>query len=397
VKRLLLILFIFGFNPNASAQSSNKIEIGEKLTLHSKILNENRDYWLYLPKGYSENKKYPVIYLLDGNHHFHTATGVLKHMSQYSLLPDMILVAILNTDRTRDLTPSFSQVTSKGTVEDFYPTSGGSKNFLNFIKTELMPAVEKKYSTQTHNMLIGHSFGAIFTLYALLEEPDLFQSYISIDPSLWWDNELLIKLLKNKLDKPPTSPISLYIAAANNPEREGFPPELMIRPQKRFFEKISVWNSEIFNSKLEYFADESHGTVPLIALFKGISFIFKDFKPPINAFVDNPSLLASHYGNWSKRLGYRLEASERVINRLGLLHLRKGNVKESIRYLELNVERHPLSANTYDSLGEAYFENGQLKLAIENYEKSLRMDDNNKFGKSQLKKLYIEIQKADSK
>ncbi len=388
MKTLLTSLFILFFSINVCANAVEKITIGEKLSLHSNILNEDREYWVYLPEGYTNDKKYPVVYILDGNYHFHTASGVFKHMSESGLLPEMILVAILNTDRTRDLTPTFSQLTSKGTIEDFYPTSGGSKHFLAFLKNELIPTIASQYSTQKHNMLIGHSFGALFSLYALIEEPGLFQSIISIDPSLWWDHDWLTKELVKKIANKPTPYTSLYIAAANNPDRVGFPKRGMIGPQEAFFKEISQWNSSNFDAKFKYFANESHGTVPLIALFEGLSSIFKDYQLPVERFIEDPSLLVKHYEAWSHKLGYQVNPPENLVNNIGYELLWQGKINASIELFKLNVINYPLSANVYDSLGEAYLANKQHNLSIENYKKVLQIDKNHEGAKAQLKKLH---------
>src|SRR5262245_8192393 len=98
------------------------IKIGEKFSIQSKILNERRSYWLYLPQSYHEKtfapKRYPVLYLLDGGAHFHSTSGVVQFMGAgingNIQIPELIVVAIPNTQRTRDLTPSRSLKGTKG-------------------------------------------------------------------------------------------------------------------------------------------------------------------------------------------------------------------------------------------------------------------------------------------
>lgn len=389
MKTAFTILFLFGISLNSYANKVEKINIGKKLTLYSTVLQEDREYWVGLPDGYTKSKKYPVVYLLDGRNNFHTASAIFKHMYTNGILPEMILVAITNTDRTRDLTPSFSQLSFLGTVGNYFPTSGGAKHFLQFIENELMPNIESIYSTHDYNMIVGHSFGALFSLYALIENPTLFQSVISIDPSLWWDYDWLNKKLIQKIGEKPLSSMSLFIAAANNPAIKGFPKSTMLGQQEEFFSEISKWKSENYNVTFEYFADESHDTIPLIALFKGISSIFKGFKLPNDMFVDDPSLLAKHYDDWSKKLGYKLTPSEKMISQIANELLWLNEVQKSIYYFEINVKNHP-NIKTYNNLAKAYMKNSQHKLAIENYEKVLKIDAHHKSAKKQLKKLYAE-------
>jgi predicted alpha/beta superfamily hydrolase len=371
---LILSLTLLICQSSIADTEKESIIIGEKLSMQSKVLDEERKYWVHLPNNYNENKRYPVVYLLDGNGHFEQTVGILKHMSGSGLMPEMLLVAILNTDRTRDLTPTHTTLGSDGKSDDFLKNSGGSKTFLKFIKTELMPKIENDYATAPHKVLIGHSFGGLFSLFALLEEPDLFQSYVSIDPSIWWDNQWLNTQLAIRLDTPPKNYTSLFIAAANNPDRKGAPPQLMMRPQRNFFAKVSTWNSNTFSSEIEYFPNEDHGSVPLIALYKALKFIYQDFNINIETVIEDPSLLSRHFESWSKKLGYAFPPPENTINYLGYAFMGQGKIEQAIEFFKKNVEMYPYSSNTYDSLAEGYMEKGETKLAIKYYQKVISMD-----------------------
>lgn len=135
--RLTILIFIFLTNVCVFAQT-NKIVIGETQKIHSKVLNEDRFISIYLPPGYAQSKdKYFVIYLLDGPDHFHHVTGVVRFLAQQGVAPDMIVVGIANTDRTRDLTPK------PDSLDRQLPTAGGSEKFLQFLTDELKPYVQK--------------------------------------------------------------------------------------------------------------------------------------------------------------------------------------------------------------------------------------------------------------
>src|SRR3954463_2953798 len=90
-------------------KESGTISIGTIDSVHSDILNETRKIWIYTPPSADDKTtdkvKYPVLYLLDGDSHFHSVTGLLHQLTMNNNVPPMIVVAILNTDRTRDLTP----------------------------------------------------------------------------------------------------------------------------------------------------------------------------------------------------------------------------------------------------------------------------------------------------
>ncbi|MGY0035509.1 alpha/beta hydrolase [Pedobacter sp. NJ-S-72] len=122
-------------------------------------------------------------------------------------MPPTIVVGVLNTDRNRDFLP-----THVGNTK----TSGGADKFLSFFKDELIPFVNKTYPSDGNNTLFGHSFGGVFVTYALLTEPQLFESYIAADPSFWWDKMVMVKMASGKLGSLSYLKKSLYISG-----REG--------------------------------------------------------------------------------------------------------------------------------------------------------------------------------
>ena len=116
--------------------------------------------------------------------------------------PEMIVVAVRNTDRTRDLTPSpftpdppedgEGEDGDEGDGENPMPTAGGAGAFLDFFERELFPFVEERYRTQPYRIVIGHSFGGLFAVHALVHRPAAFDAYVAISPSLWWANGVVV-------------------------------------------------------------------------------------------------------------------------------------------------------------------------------------------------------------
>ena len=147
------------------------------------------------------------MYLLDGESHFDMLTQYTEYLSRWdvNVIPEMIVVGITNTKRTRDLTPTESIINYFGKPDtnriSWMKPSGGNEMFLQFIRNELMPYIDKNYKTQFYKILAGHSFGALASINCMLVHPDMFDAYIAVSPSLWWDNEYLLKLTENKLKK----------------------------------------------------------------------------------------------------------------------------------------------------------------------------------------------------
>lgn len=185
------------------AQTSTPFTIGEIKILKSTILDENRTLNIYLPDGYTNKDTYPVIYLLDGsaNEDFLHIVGLVQFYNMTFKMPKTIIVGIANIDRKRDFTHQSKNAALKKT----YPTTGGSAKFIDFIEKELQPYMKANYKTNDSTYLIGQSLGGLVASEILLKKPDLFSNYIIVSPSLWWDDEALLKqapvLLNGKTDQ----------------------------------------------------------------------------------------------------------------------------------------------------------------------------------------------------
>ena len=160
------------------------------------------------------------MYLLDGDAHFYSVMGMIQQLSTVngnSVCPEMILIGIPNTDRMRDLTPTYVTEAMGDTL--FNETTGGLVNFTSFIENELMPFVESHYPVSPFKMYIGHSLGGLAVIHTLLTRPYLFNSWVAIDPSLWWDDRLINTMSDSLKHKSKYADESLYLAIANTMPR----------------------------------------------------------------------------------------------------------------------------------------------------------------------------------
>jgi len=265
----IAVLTIFLAFQSIHAQDPESILIGQKSTIHSQILNEDRTILISLPDSYSDttSKTYPILVLLDGYAHFKTTAGIVHFMSydrlRNRIIPEMIIVAIENVDRERDFT-----VTKLKTKRE--NTMGGGKNFLAFIENELIPHMDKNYKTEPHRILAGHSLGGQLAVNAFMVETSLFNAFIAIDPSIWWDE----KTTAEKVDSMQTEAFKkrIYIATANQGEagieRNKKRHELLVS----LFEKKAEGKQQV---KLDYYDNENHRSIPLIAIYEGLKFLYK--------------------------------------------------------------------------------------------------------------------------
>jgi predicted alpha/beta superfamily hydrolase len=379
MKNLILFTLVaslaFSCHRPRPEQKEQRISIGKSDTLHSNILNEDRPFWVYVPP-YNPNsgKKFSVLYLLDGDAHFHSVSGLIQILGTgvngTTVLPEMIVVAIPNTDRTRDLTPSHSELID-GEVAAFLKVSGGGNKFLEFLKTELIPHIESSYPTHPYRVLVGHSFGGIAAIQALYTMPETFDSYIAIDPSLWWDRQLLLKEADSVFSKQKLESKYLFLAQANTlgPGEDTNDHFGSIKEYVKVLE--SPANKSGIRWSYKYYPDDSHGSVPFISEYDGLRFIFRDFNPPYEKIGMDPDLLIKHFSQ------YRMPPPEGVVNRFGYQALGRKDLELAKRYFQMNVEAYPKSSNVYDSMGELLLHQGDTSQAVKQYEKSLELDPGN--------------------
>jgi uncharacterized protein len=352
----------------AHAQAPAPYELPERITVKSQVLGEERAVLVRTPPGYAARtgERFPVLYMTDGDAHIQHTSGTVSFLARNARMPEMIVVGISNTDRTRDLTPTrVEQLPGQPNVR--FPTSGGADKFLKFIETELIPLVESKYRTQPYRALAGHSLGGLFAVHAMLTRPDLFNSYIAVSPALQWDNFVLIDRAKEFFKTRKEYNRTLFTSLGNEPGDIGdafglFRDELQRQQVKGF-----VWEAVRYD-------DEDHGSVVLRSHYAGLRKIYDGWQfprdPNTGAVTGGLKGIEEHYRKLSERLNYAVLPPEALMNQVGYQLMGQGNMEEAVAAFKLNVERYPGSANVYDSLGEAYERGGKLDLALPNYEKA---------------------------
>ena len=383
-KIIVALFFLIGIN-QVRSQNTTQIVIGTTHILHSNILNEDREYKVSLPESYTKeesiHKKYPLLIVLDGNVHFKPITGMVNYMSSgyngNTRIPEMIVIAVQNVNRRRDFTPD-------KTITKRENDSGGGEKFLNFLENELIPELDREYRTEPYRILFGHSLGGLLATHAYMKENTLFNSFIAVDPSFGtWDALTMDKKLESVTNN--SFGRYIYIATANWGKRN-------IRNRDRHLRLFESLNSKCereLPAKLEYFENENHGSVPIIAFHNGISAIFDGYGVSYRA-IDSKAQLIKNFQLISQRLSWNFKPSETLVNRIGYRMLRNRNENDKSKALEfftLNTENFPNSFNAYDSLGEAYEVSGNKKKAIDSYKKALKIYPTSKRIKTKIEQL----------
>lgn len=249
-----------------NAISKTPFVIGETVKIFSEALDEERILNIYLPNGYGviSDKKYPVIYLLDGStdEDFIHIAGLVQFgsFSWINMIPETIVVGIANVDRKRD----FTYPSNNERDQTQFPTTGGAEKFIGFIQNELIQFIETQYQTSNDRTIIGQSLGGLLATEILHKTPQLFDNYIIVSPSLWWDDE---SLLAKDFD-PKSAPKSIYVAVG----KEG---EVMERVAKELHTKLK--NLALPNTKVFYkFLDgQDHGDALHLAVYDAFEKMFR--------------------------------------------------------------------------------------------------------------------------
>jgi predicted alpha/beta superfamily hydrolase len=247
-------------------QKAAALVVGDTFTIDSKILGETRRINVYLPPGYAESRdaRVPVLYMPDGGmaEDFLHVAGLVQISVTNATMRPFLLVGIENTQRRRDLTGP----TSNEEEKKIAPRVGGSEAFRRFIRDELMPQVRGRYRTTSESAIVGESLAGLFVVETFLVEPELFDTYIAIDPSLWWNNQELVNSAAERLRSRPNLEKTLYLANSNEERVEGV--------AQRFAEVMSKNAPSRTHWHFEPMPDEKHSTIYHPAALKAFRAVF---------------------------------------------------------------------------------------------------------------------------
>jgi len=349
----LLTIFIIILLANISTANANVRGESKTDRLHSKILAEQRELLVHLPNNYDQNTElnYPVLYLLDGQRNLNHAAGTLDLLIQDGKAQEMIIIAIKNTHRTRDLTPTYDESYNEWGV------SGGADNFLDFIEQELIPYVNKNYHTNNFKILSGHSFGGLLAIYALQSRPELFQAHFAFSPSLWWHKQVIFKNAEKFLANTSRLNSYLYLNLGNESGD-------MLSAFQRYTKLLKGNKPKGFSYDVDIDKKETHGTSALIGQTLAYRYLHASLQCPKEIVVQGLPAIEQFYKRQSEKYGYPINPSFGAINHAGYVALDNKEILNAIKIFEVNVKNYPYRADGYDSLADGLEANGQLNKAL---------------------------------
>lgn len=340
------------------------ITIGSTLTLQSNILGEGRELLISLPESYSTSDKlYPVVYILDPTdfYQFQYATSVIKALSDINKIPEIIVVGVQSTDRSKDMTPSIDSTEHTG-----------ANNFRRFFKEELQIFISQQYRTQSYKIIVGHSFGGLFAIDTLIQQPDTFDAYIAISPSIWWDNGKLVEQTKSLFEEGNDLNKTLFTTLANeDSDSRIFYDNFLDVVSKNSPDGLSVDNM--------YFENETHTSTPMMGIYYGILSVYKSWEAPES--LDSLNSLITHYESLSEHYGYTIEVPMETTADVAWRLLYVEEYPEALRVFEFNIANYGGVAITYSDLAWGLRRNGRLQESLPYFEKAVEIgrSTNSKF------------------
>ncbi len=268
--RPFLLLVLLGLAGVAHAQEPAPAEpyvFGVVQKLNSAILGQERVVNVWLPDGYNDTTAtYPVIYVLDGtaNEDFPHIAGLVQFMNMYELLPKSIVVGIANigSSRRRD----FTHPTRNDSDLVWIPTGGGSEPFIEFLATELQPFVVEHYRTNGMRTIIGQSAGGLLATEILFKRPEMFDNYILVSPSLWWDSGSLAETADDWANTNARLPKKVFLAMA--------PDDAMMQDDMdKVVAAFTAHAKAPFQWKFVPFPEESHMTILHRAAYRAFEWL----------------------------------------------------------------------------------------------------------------------------
>ena len=343
------------------ARQDPPVTNGFMRTMHSDLLDEDRQLFVYLPRLYDPAKKerFPLFVFTDGRMSFKATAGMIHSLIEGGTIPRMVVVGIANTDRGRDLIPT--KIVEGG-------NAGGGAKFRASLETEILPYIDANWPTNGFRVFSGHSLGGLTSLNILIEKPELFDAHIALSPSMEAGDGLLLDACRDFLGGREELDRMLYLAVGDEyAERVYFEPlvEYLRDNSPRGFR----WESDLFD------VIDDHMSVRVQGMLSGIRWVFGDWKLASRRLLRmTDQEIEAHLREASRRyklpLSLEMDETLRAANR-GLYEPEL--MDRAIQFARLAVERWPDEPYAHGTLGRCLEESGQLEEALKALERAVQI------------------------
>lgn len=351
---------------DSTEQSEPAVSFGRISSLQSRVLNKTIPLSIHLPANYDKSKKtYPVLYMLDSDYRarFAMLASTLDYMGE-AQIPEMILIGVDLPEGNSILLPTRDNQDT--TIPDRY---------INFFETELIPHVDNTYRTAPFKVLYGASNSGFFSVYALVNNPLLFNGYLASSPSLSHIPAEIQQKIKSGPLKTLTENRFLHIIYSDD---EG-----LTESVSEFSRVMEDHKPESFTYKVDELVNQGH--VPAMDFTQFLLTLYPDFNPYEN--LDTLEEVIQHFNMLSKRYGYEIQPPIIVVFNLGVDMIIDKNIVVAEEIFQYSLQVYPEGKESYLGMGVVRRDQGQLESAKDMFEKSLAIDPDYSLAKRLLQRL----------
>ncbi len=325
---------------------SKTFTLGERLTLDSEILSQERALQVLLPENYLANPEasYPVIYLIDGDYNFTSVAGMLDSLANKGqLIPDVILVGV--ADKGTKTYHKYTTPDGFGSPSDAN-TTGQANKFLTFLIDEVKPYIEKNYRVAKHSTLVGQSMGGLFVLNSLVEAPNSFTNYVAISPSVWLADNGIVKKAKEQLKISETNPISLFLSLADETHMGVYD----------FMNLLDFTQPENLTWSFKHYSDENHNSIGIIAFRDSLKELFSAWYLNEKELTKLGSAdeIVSHYKEIMDAFGFNQVIPSASIKAAVRYHYRQKQEAKLTTFIESATQKIPASKQAFIAMQAKY-------------------------------------------
>ena len=258
-KLITLVLILICSQCSVFSQTDNEISIGQKVQIDSELYGKSRELFISLPYYYNDSANtYPVLYVLFPEWSFKRVKSAADYLEGRNGFPGLILVGICGEDTWNEVFPFHM---------DKAPTTGGGDKFMSYIKTEVIPFIESNYRTDSLRILAGFSNSAMFANYVMIQEPDLFKSFILSSPMIGWSENYMLNKSIDFFSNIQSFDKTLYMIYGDQDS------DRVIKPMPQFEKLLKEKAPANFKWKIDVLENESH--VPYIDVYNGLVYTFE--------------------------------------------------------------------------------------------------------------------------
>ncbi len=360
---VLCFAFLLGGGDRALADTYGSVERTSEISIDSKPLGEHREIFVRTPPDYDPAvRTYPVVYVLDGERNFEYVASYLDFMFDNDIYPDMIVTGVRNVNRNRDYLPR---------ADANFADSGEADSFLMFVRDEWIEAIGEAYAVNGERILLGHSFGGVFTLHALFSEPALFDAYLALGSSAWIADGILYEEARSYFANPQDADAFVYMAVG---EGDGGPTLPSSEELATIFTESAPpeleWSFEI-TPRTDHFKNFSAGMQSaFMALFPAWGFQEAVLS---RAREHGAEGVAAWFDEKQAELGSRFYPAWFDLGVAAFILTQEGLGDAAMALMERLEGHHPDSAHIASFAASVYEINGQNRKALLEYERALEI------------------------